>query len=103
MGIQVGQFIKSAREGAGISQNDLASELGLKSAQSISNIERGLTPLPRTMLPTLVRYLKINRDALLDVITDETRQKFLAAFKDARAAARKGTRAGSARKARARA
>ena len=82
-------------------QLDVALRAGV-SRGTISNIERGLTPLPRTMLPTLVRYLKINRDEILDLITDETRQKFLAVFKEARAASRKNGKSSNSRRPRAR-
>lgn len=41
-----GEILKQAREKAGLSQGELAKELGYSSPQLISNVERGLCSVP---------------------------------------------------------
>lgn len=68
----VGQFVRSKREAQGISQR----ALGLLfepavTTQFISNIERGVTPLPTFHIATLVRTLKLNERELMSVMEKE--------------------------------
>lgn len=59
-------LIRSGRETRGISQWGLARKLKLKSAQSISNIERGIAPVPVKHVHTLLKTLKIPMKFYLD-------------------------------------
>lgn len=65
----VGEFIRKHREQSGLSQR----ELGLRfeppvTTQFISNMERGVTPLPATHLPKLAALLKVSEKDLIQVI-----------------------------------
>ena len=73
MGTKTAQLIRSAREARGLSQADLSKALQLKSAQFISNIERGISPVPRKMIPLLQEYLGLAREDLIDAMLDDMR------------------------------
>lgn len=65
----VGEFIRKHRERSGLSQR----ELGLQfqppvTTQFISNMERGVTPLPATHLPKLAQLLKVSEKDILQVV-----------------------------------
>lgn len=68
----VGSFVREKREAAGLSQR----ALGLLfepavTTQFISNIERGVTPLPPVHIQTLVRVLKISESDLIVALERE--------------------------------
>ncbi len=68
----VGQFIRSKREAIGLSQR----ALGLLftpavTTQFISNVERGVTPLPPAHIPTLCRALKLQDSEILGILEKE--------------------------------
>lgn len=68
----VGLFIREKREGLGLSQRALGALFEpAVTTQFISNIERGVTPLPPVHVPTLVRILKLNDSELLAVMERE--------------------------------
>ncbi len=73
MGSKTAQLIRTAREARGLSQSDLSKALQLKSAQFISNIERGISPVPRKMIPLLQEYLGLEREELIDAMLDDMR------------------------------
>jgi len=68
----VGEFIRKRREALNISQR----ALGLLfqppvTTQFISNVERGVTPLPPTHVPTLAQALQVNEGELLALLEKE--------------------------------
>lgn len=68
----VGAFIRQRRESAGLSQR----ALGLLftppvTTQFISNVERGVTPLPPSHVPILTRVLQIVPDEILKLLEKE--------------------------------
>jgi len=68
----VGQFIRSKREALGLSQR----ALGLLftpavTTQFISNVERGVTPLPPVHIPTLCQALKVQNAEILGILEKE--------------------------------
>lgn len=68
----VGQFIRTKREALGLSQRGL----GLKftppvTTQFISNVERGVTPLPPAHIPTLIQALQVTDSSFLEVMERE--------------------------------
>ena len=71
MGKHVGSFIKVLREKKGLSQADVAKLLSLKTAQSISNIERGVSPLPRAKIKRLADVLGIKKGEIVTVVLRE--------------------------------
>ena len=75
----VGQFIRSRREHLGLSQR----ELGLLfepavTTQFISNMERGVTPLPPSHIATMVKALQVSEVELLTVLEQEYASKISA-------------------------
>lgn len=68
----VGQFIRQRRESIGLSQRALGQLFDPPvTTQFISNIERGVTPLPPVHIPTLTRALKITEEELLLLLEKE--------------------------------
>ena len=72
-------YLKKARQKSGLSQGDVAKELGYSSPQFISNWERGLSSPPLDTLSELVRLYSIPGRELVDVMVHETKQSLLAA------------------------
>ncbi|MBI3542891.1 MAG: helix-turn-helix transcriptional regulator [Deltaproteobacteria bacterium] len=75
MGKHVGSFIKQLREKKGLSQADVARLLSLKTAQSISNIERGVSPLPRAKIKKLADILGIRKGEIVNVVMREMQER----------------------------
>lgn len=71
MGTEVGNFLRSVREDRNVSQKALASALGLSSAQSISNIERGVSPLPHRLVPRICGFFEISLDGFVETLLHE--------------------------------
>ncbi len=68
----VGSFIRQRREALGLSQR----ALGLLftppvTTQFISNIERGVTPLPPAHVPTLTKALMVSEEELMGLLERE--------------------------------
>ncbi len=76
MGKIVGQFIRDMREKRNLSQGDVAKLLSLKTAQSISNIERGVSPLPRAKIKKLSEILGIPKSELMSVALREVQDRY---------------------------
>ena len=62
--LQFADFLRSKRLASGMSQMDVAKKLKLKNAQFISNIERGVAPVPFDTLKALMKFYSINFDEL---------------------------------------
>ncbi len=76
MGKLVGQYIREMREKRNLSQGDVAKLLSLKTAQSISNIERGVSPLPRSKIKKLSEILGIPRGELMTIALKEVQDRY---------------------------
>ncbi len=75
----VGSFIREKREAAKLSQRALGQLFEPKvTTQFISNIERGVTPLPPVHIQTLVRLLHIQESELIAVLEREYAAKISA-------------------------
>ncbi|NDD91112.1 XRE family transcriptional regulator [bacterium] len=75
-GSLVGSFLRSRRESVKLSQR----QLGLRfkppvTTQFISNLERGVTPLPAHHIPTLTKELQLSEAELLSLLEREYAQK----------------------------
>jgi transcriptional regulator with XRE-family HTH domain len=77
----VGEFLRSSREEAGLTQLALARELGYTSAQFVSNWERGIAMPPMNMLPELSKLLHIPPKKMLEVM-HRYQESFLALEKE---------------------
>lgn len=71
-----GQYLAQCRKNANYSQGEISKILGFKSAQSISNIERGITFPPVYVLKQLVDLYKIPEREILDIVTQMSRENW---------------------------
>jgi len=76
MGKQVGLFVRQLREKKGLSQGDVAKLLQLKTAQSISNIERGVSPLPKAKIRKLAEILGVKKADIVSVVLSEVQDRY---------------------------
>ena len=68
----VGQFIRTERERKGLSQKSLGQMFSPPvTTQFISNIERGVTPLPPVHIQTLTKIFELDEEIFLDVFERE--------------------------------
>ncbi len=66
-------YLRQKRMDSGMSQLDVARELGYSSPQFVSNWERGLVSPPLETITTLIALYKIPAGEVVDRIMDETR------------------------------
>ena len=72
----VGEFIKKKRQETRLSQKALGMLFEpVVTTQFISNVERGVTPLPPVHVPTLCKVLHIAEEELLKLMEREYTQK----------------------------
>jgi transcriptional regulator with XRE-family HTH domain len=68
---KLGTFLHDARVKAGLSQKDVADKFGYKSAQVISDWERGLRSPPSTVLKKLVELYDVPMETFFELILEE--------------------------------
>ena len=73
---RIGAYLRDKREGANLSQFELAKKLGLKSAQMVSNWERGLCGPSFKNLVKTAHICKISETELLEELMNEQRVLF---------------------------
>lgn len=72
----VGNFIRQRREALRISQRALGQLFDpAVTTQFISNVERGVTPLPPSHVPTLAKALRISEAEIMAVLEQEYAQR----------------------------
>ncbi len=72
----VGSFIRQKREAAGLSQRALGLLFSPPvTTQFISNLERGVTPLPLNHIPTLVKALSVAEAEIMSLLEREYTMK----------------------------
>src|SRR5262249_47894405 len=72
----VGSFIRQKREASGLSQRALGLLFNPPvTTQFISNLERGVTPLPLNHIPTLTKALSINEAEIMSLLEREYTMK----------------------------
>ncbi len=69
------RYLRDRRKQLGMSQADIAKELGYSSPQFVSNWERGLVSPPLTSLARLMQILKVPRQTMIDLILEDTRKE----------------------------
>lgn len=62
----MGEFLRSHREAAGLTQSDVSHRLGYGSPQFISNWERGVSLPPLEVVPVLTRLYGIEPRVVID-------------------------------------
>lgn len=68
----VAHLIRTSRQTSGLSQKQLADELGYTSSQFISNWERGISSPPLDKLEEICNLLKITPKQIIEAIMLET-------------------------------
>jgi transcriptional regulator with XRE-family HTH domain len=76
-----GQFLKNAREKAGVTQLEVSNALGYSAAQFVSNWERGLSYPPMKAVIPLAKLYKIKPDILVEWIIDVSVEQTLESLK----------------------
>jgi transcriptional regulator with XRE-family HTH domain len=66
--LQLAEFFKKKRIDTGLSQLDIAKELGYGSSQIVSNWERGLCSPPMNALPKLAAVLKLKKNEIIKIL-----------------------------------
>jgi transcriptional regulator with XRE-family HTH domain len=78
-----GQLIKKQRMKLGLSQGDVSKALGLRSAQFISNCERGICAVSMKQVFKLSKILKLNpsdlKEAIISDVVSRLNKEFLKA------------------------
>ncbi|WP_413557103.1 helix-turn-helix domain-containing protein [Bdellovibrio sp. HCB209] len=82
--ITLGDFLKSAREAAGLSQGDVSTKLGYSTPQFISNWERNVSNPPIDTLKKIGNMYKVDPEELFEVVlkaaihetTEDLKRKF---------------------------
>lgn len=68
----VGSFIRQKREAKGLSQKELGQKFEpAVTTQFVSNLERGITPIPAVHIQALVRSLDLNEAELMVLMEKE--------------------------------
>ncbi len=79
---QMGVFLREKRETIGLTQAQVATQLGYGSPQFISNIERGVSRVPVKSLKAFIGIYALQKDEVIDILLEEKKnqlQKFLCA------------------------
>ena len=63
--------IKEKREKLSMSQKELGLKLGYQNGQYISNMERGMCPVPLEKLDKIIYLLKLNANEVIDIIQED--------------------------------
>lgn len=72
---ELGDYVRSVRIEAGISQRELGEKLGYSSGQYISNIERGMCPFPIAKVGEFCRLTGIKPGKLIDSMVNAYREE----------------------------
>lgn len=68
---KLGTFLHDARVRAGLSQRDVSERFGYRSAQVISDWERGLRSPPASMLKKMVELYGVPMETFFDLVLEE--------------------------------
>lgn len=86
---QLATFLKKKRIEAGLTQSEVASELGYSSPQFISNWERGLANPPVFILRNLTKLYKVSADEMFKKLMQEVERDLHSEFYSSRSARRR--------------
>jgi len=64
--LEIGSFIRAHRKKLGLTQVQLANALSYDNYQMISNIERGLAPLPKLKISKMAELLQVSEQAIFE-------------------------------------
>jgi transcriptional regulator with XRE-family HTH domain len=66
----LGNYLKNKRIEAGLNQNEVAKALGYKTAQFVSNWERGLCSPPAEKFYEIIKLYKLNKNEFVEFLLD---------------------------------
>lgn len=69
---KLAKFLKEKRTLSGLSQKDVATKLGYRTSQFISNWERGISQPPINTLRTLANMYNVTAEQMFNVLLEET-------------------------------
>jgi transcriptional regulator with XRE-family HTH domain len=72
---KMGIFLREKREQKGLTQAQVALQLGYGSPQFISNIERGVSRVPVKSLKYFIDLYGLQTNEVIDILLDEKRQQ----------------------------
>ena len=70
---QMGNFLRQKRESKGLTQAQVATQLGYGSPQFISNIERGVSRVPVKSLRSFISLYDLQVDEVIELLLNERR------------------------------
>ncbi len=79
--MKTAEFLKHHRNKQGMTQWELSVALGWETGQYISNIERGLSPLPRHVFKNISKILKCSLNELVEAEIETVRQRIKSEIK----------------------
>lgn len=77
----IATLLRNRRVELGLTQHQVAKQLGYSSPQFISNWERGLANPPASNLKTLAKIYKMDPKELLDMLLETVQDKIRQEFK----------------------
>lgn len=72
---RMGIFLREKRELKGLTQAQVATQLGYGSPQFISNIERGVSRVPVKSLKYFIDLYSLKPDEVIDLLLEEKRNQ----------------------------
>ncbi len=72
---KMGLYLREKRESKGLTQAQVAVQLGYGSPQFISNIERGVSRVPLKSLKNFINLYELQANEVIEVILDEKRDQ----------------------------
>lgn len=79
---RIGKIVKEARQGKGITQQELSLALGYTNCQYLSNFERGTSTMSAENLGKICAILEIPDDYIQTILVDEYSKKLKVIFKE---------------------
>lgn len=80
--IELGSYLRKSRKQAGLSQGDVAKELGYATPQFVSNFERGLCAPPLPKLKILIKLFKLSQDEVIGLMLSQQEKYWKKALND---------------------
>ena len=71
----LGKYMKQCREKAGVSQRVVAIHLGFTTAQFVSNVERGISPLPIKQAERWLKFIEANKKTAWELMCIDYKRK----------------------------
>lgn len=72
--VEVGTYLKSQRENAGLTQREVSEALGYSSAQFISNLECGVSLLPLKRIQVLLKMYGADATTFIELVLESERK-----------------------------